>query len=87
MGVFTETGADFTDTFRLLADITPSLTQNDQVFAETLDKLVQICAPLALLEKKQESKFSSTELAQLMMILENKPEILPFLGIDADMAR
>jgi len=82
-----ETGSDFTDTFRILADITPKMNSPDQSFQEALDKLVQICAPMALLDKKSTSKFSPQELAQLENILENKPEILPLLGIDPDMAR
>lgn len=63
------TGSDFTDTFRILADISPGLKEGDEKFQEALGKLVQICAPLALLDKKDAPRYSARELAQLEQIL------------------
>jgi len=53
-----ETGGDFTDTFRVLADITPGMQERDEKFQEALGKLVRICAPQVLLDKKDAPKFS-----------------------------
>lgn len=42
---------------------------------------------MALLDKKDAPRFSPEEIAKLEQILQSKPEILPFLGIDVDMAK
>jgi len=48
---------------------------------------LESCAPLKLLEKKPESKYSPAELVKLEQILERQPEILPMLGISISDAK
>lgn len=85
--VMAATGSDFTDTFRILADVSPGLKQDDQKLQDALAKLVQICAPLSLLDKKDAPRFSARELAQIEQILKVQPQMLPMFGIDLEMAK
>lgn len=77
------TGSDFTDTFRTLGKVSTSEDNSKQI----LDKLVQICAPAKLLDKKGESKYSPAELAKLEMILKQQPQMLRMFGMDPDEVR
>ena len=49
--------------------------------------MLKACAPLKLLEKKPEPKYSPAELVKLEQILERQPEVLPFLGITVEEAK
>ena len=59
------TGSEFTDTFRILADINPGIKEDDEAFKEALENLMKICAPMALLDKKNAPRYSQRELIQL----------------------
>lgn len=77
------TGSDFTDTFRTLGKVSTSEDNSKHI----LDKLVQICAPVKLLDKKSESRYSPAELAKLEMILKQQPQMLRMFGMDPDEVR
>jgi len=78
-----KTGSDFTDTYRNLGEVLANGANIDQI----TDKMVSICAPVKLLDKKNESKYSPAELIKLEEILNRTPEMLRFYGIDPDDAR
>ena len=60
-----ETGADFNDTFRVLARANPSTVD------ETVASLVKLSAPQKLADKKgSQSRYSPAQLAKLAMLLE-----------------
>ena len=44
--IMSQTGADFTDTFRIIADVKANSDNK-----EVIDRLVSVCSPLELLEK------------------------------------
>jgi uncharacterized protein YdiU (UPF0061 family) len=68
--LMTQTGSDFTDTFRILGQFS---TSSDNT-STTVDKLVAIGAPLKLLEKKEDdSPYSPAELARIEAILSRQP--------------
>lgn len=47
------TGADWTDTFRLLAEVVPGASEQP-----VLEKILNICAPAKLTQKVPQSKYS-----------------------------
>jgi len=78
-----KTGSDFTDTYRNLGEI----QANGANIEAITDIMVAICAPIKLLDKKNQSRYSPAELAKLEEILNRSPEMLRFYGIDPDDAR
>ena len=59
--VMEKSGSDFTDTYRNLGSLLASGSNIDQV----TEQMLQICAPIKLLDKKNESKYSPAELLKL----------------------
>ena len=81
--VMEKTGSDFTDTYRNLGEVQANGTNIETI----TENMVAICAPIKLLDKKDQSRYSPAELAKLEEILNRSPEMLRFYGIDPDDAR
>lgn len=56
-----KTGSDFTDTYRNLGEVLSNGANIDEI----TEKMVLICAPVKLLDKKNKSKYSALELKKL----------------------
>lgn len=55
------TGSDFTDTFRILGKVKSDGSNKKTI----VEELVEICAPLKLLTKKNQPKYSATEIKKI----------------------
>mmetsp|Transcript_11215 Transcript_11215/g.18877 ORF Transcript_11215/g.18877 Transcript_11215/m.18877 type:complete len:282 (+) Transcript_11215:742-1587(+) len=71
-----QTGSDFTDSFRFLSQV--SLAKG---FEKALTNFVAICAPVKLLDKKDEPKQPPAQILKIKELLQKQPMLLPMLGI------
>jgi serine/tyrosine/threonine adenylyltransferase len=85
--VLEETSADFTNTFRILSQISRDLkdTEGDH---RVIDIIVnKFCAPVEHIISNKRPKYSPAGLMKIKHILETQPEVLALFGLDPETAR
>jgi uncharacterized protein YdiU (UPF0061 family) len=72
------TGNDFTNTFRILGNVKTSSESNKEI----VEKLVEQSAPKSFFLKKCKHPYADNP--KVLAVLNSKPEILKYYGIDPD---
>mmetsp|Transcript_32089 Transcript_32089/g.31400 ORF Transcript_32089/g.31400 Transcript_32089/m.31400 type:complete len:145 (+) Transcript_32089:1109-1543(+) len=80
---FEKTGADFTNTFRTLSN----LSLQDQNTSVVLEEILKNTAPVNSFIKTKESKFSPEMLKKIKQIMEKDPAFLKYIHLDPKKAK
>lgn len=79
-------GSDFTNTFRILSEISKDINFTDKD-NQILEELVSYSAPKIALRKRTKAKYPPATLNKLKIILENEPDTLKLFGLNPDSIR
>ncbi|KAM9229794.1 protein adenylyltransferase SelO, mitochondrial isoform 2-T2 [Dugong dugon] len=79
------TGADFTNTFRLLSDFVAGPLSPEQ--AAVLDQLLEQCASLEELKRALQPQMDPRQLSLMLMLAQSNPQLLALVGSQASVAR
>ncbi|XP_012412039.1 protein adenylyltransferase SelO, mitochondrial [Trichechus manatus latirostris] len=79
------TGADFTNTFRLLSDFVAGPPSPEQ--AAVLDQLLEQCASLEELKHALQPQMDPRQLSLMLMLAQSNPQLLALVGSRASVAR